>query len=61
LKKFEDNRYLILEVKGQTTDQDKAKWVAAEEWVRGVNADGNFGTWEFKVLDDPAKRFEIVK
>ncbi|PIP74853.1 MAG: type III restriction endonuclease subunit R, partial [Candidatus Levybacteria bacterium CG22_combo_CG10-13_8_21_14_all_35_11] len=38
--KFEGDRYLILEIKGQTTDQDKAKWQAAKEWVAAVNVDG---------------------
>jgi type III restriction enzyme len=59
--KFENDRYLILEVKGQITDQDKAKWQAAKEWVAGVNASGKFGQWEFKVLDDPKNVFEAVR
>jgi len=59
--RFEGERNLILEVKGQTTEQDNAKWQAAKEWVTAVNVNGNFGTWEFKVLDDPKNIFEIVK
>ena len=59
--RFEDNRYLILEVKGQPTEQDKAKWQSAKEWVDAVNVDGSFGKWEFKVLDEPRNIFEIVK
>ena len=59
--KFESNRHLILEIKGQTTEQDKAKWQAAKEWVNAVNANGSFGTWEFKVLDDPKNLFEVVR
>ncbi|MBI3289862.1 DEAD/DEAH box helicase family protein [Candidatus Microgenomates bacterium] len=59
--RFEGERHLILEVKGKLTDQDKAKWAAAEEWVKAVNANGNFGTWEFKVLKDPKDLFETVK
>lgn len=58
--KFQNNRHLILEVKGQVTEQDKAKWVAVREWVSAVNAAGNFGTWEFKVLDDPMNVFDVV-
>lgn len=61
LIKFKGNRYILLEVKGQKTEQDKAKWAAAEEWVRAVNAEGNFGTWEFKALEDPKDLFEVVK
>ncbi|MBI4377525.1 MAG: DEAD/DEAH box helicase family protein [Nitrospinae bacterium] len=59
--KFENNRYLILEIKGQTIEQDKAKWQAAKEWVNAVNANGSFGTWEFKVLDDPKNLFKVVR
>jgi len=59
--KFENNRHLILEIKGQITEQDKAKWQAAKEWVNAVNANGSFGTWEFKVLDDPKNLFEVVR
>jgi len=59
--KFEDNRYLILEIKGQTTDQDKAKWQATREWVAAINANCSFGIWEFKVLNDPKDLFDLVK
>lgn len=59
--KFIDNRHLILEIKGQITEQDKAKWQAAKEWVQAVNSNGNFGTWEFKVLDDPKYLFDVVR
>jgi type III restriction enzyme len=59
--KFASNRYILLEVKGQTKEQDKAKWQAAKEWISAVNNDGNFGVWEFKVLDDPKDIFEVIK
>jgi type III restriction enzyme len=59
--KFEGNRHIILEVKGQTKEQDRAKWAAAEEWVNAINASGNFGQWEFKVLDDPKNLFELIQ
>lgn len=59
--RFDDNRHLLLEVKGQKTDQDGAKWVAAQEWVRAVNLDRNFGKWEFKTLEKPSDVFDVVK
>lgn len=59
--KFKNDRFLILEVKGQTKEQDKAKWQAAKEWAEAVNANGNFGKWEFKVLEDLKDLFEVVK
>lgn len=58
--KFSDNRHLILEVKGQETEQDRAKWSAAKQWIEAVNSNGSFGTWEFKVLKDPKELFELV-
>jgi hypothetical protein len=30
------------------------------EWVYAVNANGNFGTWEFKTLEDPKDLFDVV-
>jgi len=59
--KFSDDRYLILEVKGQETEQDRAKWASAREWVNAVNTNSGFGMWDFKVLADPKELFETVK
>ena len=59
--KFKNDRYLILEVKGQTKEQDKAKWQVAKEWGEAVNVNGNFGKWRFKALDDLKDIFNIVK
>ncbi len=59
--RFKNDRYLILEVKGQATERDKVKWQAAKEWIKAVNANGNFGEWEFKVLDDLKNLFDVVK
>ena len=59
--KFGNARHLLLEVKGQTKEQDKAKWQAAKEWVEALNVNGNFGKWEFKVLDNPKNVFDVVK
>ncbi len=59
--RFNAERYMVLEIKGQIKEQDKAKWQAAKEWIQAVNANGLFGTWEFKVLDDPRLLFEVIK
>lgn len=45
---------LILEVKGQVLDRDKAKWGFLEEWIAAVNEDGRFGTWARAVSADAA-------
>ena len=36
---------LILEVKGQFTEQDKAKNLALEDWVKAVNKTKEWGEW----------------
>jgi len=36
---------LVLETKGQETEQDKAKRSALREWIRAVNMHGGFGRW----------------
>ncbi|MEX1230493.1 MAG: hypothetical protein WEB58_09645, partial [Planctomycetaceae bacterium] len=45
---------LILEVKGQETDETKAKHAALAEWVQAVNDHGGFGRWAWGVSRDPA-------
>lgn len=60
LLRFEGDRYVILEVKGQKTSQDEQKWDAMREWVRAVNAHGGFGIWKFVALEDPAELFNAL-
>jgi type III restriction enzyme len=54
LVRLENGTTLILEVKGQETDRDKAKWSFMQEWIDGVNEDGRFGKWTWAVSSDPA-------
>lgn len=44
---------LILEMKGLETEQDRAKWAAALQWVRAVNSHGGFGFWDYRMCRDP--------
>ena len=46
--------YLILETKGQDTEQDQAKRTFLDEWVRAVNSHGGFAQWQWAVSRDPA-------
>jgi type III restriction enzyme len=41
---------LILEIKGQETEQTDAKKRAAMQWCEAVSADGQFGQWRFVQL-----------
>ncbi|HLG31021.1 MAG TPA: hypothetical protein VI387_12495, partial [Candidatus Brocadiales bacterium] len=45
---------LILETKGQDTQQDKTKREFLDEWVRAVNTNGGFGKWKGAVSKNPA-------
>jgi len=44
---------LILEVKGFETEQDRAKEVAAQRWVRAVNHHAGFGHWDIVICREP--------
>ncbi len=46
--------HLILEIKGQETQQDRTKWEFLAEWVKAVNEHGGFGRWEWAVSKNPA-------
>ena len=41
--------HLIVEIKGQETMQDQAKYQAARRWTQAVNHSQKFGTWDFIV------------
>jgi type III restriction enzyme len=44
---------LILEVKGQDSEEAKAKRHFLDEWVKAVNQHGGFGRWAWDVSRDP--------
>jgi type III restriction enzyme len=46
--------YLILEVKGQDSEQDQVKRRFLDEWVKAVNEQGGFGPWHWEVSKNPA-------
>lgn len=46
--------HLILEVKGQDTQQDRTKREFLDEWVRAVNEHGGFGKWQWAVSTHPS-------
>ncbi len=45
--------HLVLEVKGQDTQQDRTKRSFLEEWVKAVNQHGGFGKWACAVSTHP--------
>lgn len=54
LIRLTDGTMLVLEVKGEDSQQDRTKREFLDEWVRGVNADGRWGKWRWAVSVDPA-------
>lgn len=52
--RLKTGKFLILETKGQDTQQDKTKREFLDEWVISVNEYGGFGIWQWAVSNDPA-------
>jgi type III restriction enzyme len=52
---FQNGKTLVLEIRGEDSDQDRAKRSALDAWVKGVNAKGGFGTWCWDVVFEPAQ------
>jgi type III restriction enzyme len=54
LVRLTGGKMLVLEVKGQDTQQNKTKREFLAEWVKAVNQHGGFGTWASDVSMSPA-------
>jgi len=61
LIRLKSGTMLVLEVKGQDTQQNKTKRRFLDEWVRGVNDHGGFGHWTWDVSLDPADITDILR
>lgn len=55
-----NGKTLVLEIKGEDSDQNKAKRSALDAWVKAVNARGGFGVWCWDVAFEAAKIQDIV-
>lgn len=51
--KLKNGEHLILETKGQDSEQDKTKRAFLDEWCRAVNQHGGFGKWGWAISFDP--------
>ena len=51
---------LVIETKGQDSDQDRTKHRFLAEWVEAVNAHGGFGRWSWDVSKAPADIRDIL-
>jgi type III restriction enzyme len=52
--------YLILEVKGQDSDENRAKREFLHLWVLAVNQNGNFGKWHWAVVFNSSEIHDIL-
>lgn len=60
LIRLKNERLLILEIKGQDTEQDRQKRAALETWVQAINAKGGFGSWSNDVLFEPGQMQDVI-
>lgn len=52
---------LVLETKGQDTEQDQVKRQYLHEWTLAVNSHGGFGRWHWAVARNPGEIRDILK
>jgi len=54
LIKLVNGENLVLEVKGEDSQENKTKREFLDEWVKAVNSYGGFGKWKWSVSKNPA-------
>lgn len=61
LIRLANGKHLVLEIKGEDSDQNRTKRLALDAWVRAVNARGGFGTWCWDVVKaEPSKVDDVI-
>jgi type III restriction enzyme len=60
LIRLANGKMLVLEIKGEDSEQNRSKRAALKTWVEGVNAKGGFGTWSWDVAFQPAQLQDIL-
>ena len=60
LLRLNNDETLVLETKGQDTEQDKVKRRYLEEWAQAVNTHGGFGLWRCAVAKAPGEIRDIL-
>lgn len=60
LVRLSNGKMLVLEIKGEDSEQNRAKRSAMEMWVAAVNAKGGFGTWSSDVAYQPAQLHDVL-
>lgn len=60
LIRLANGKTLILEIKGEDSEQNRARRAALDAWVQAVNAKGGFGVWCWDVALQPAQIQNIL-
>jgi len=60
LVRLADGDMLVLETKGQDTEQDEVKRKYLAEWTAAVTAHGGFGTWRWAVTRHPGEIRDLL-
>ena len=55
-----NGKTLILEIKGEDSEQNRAKRAALDVWVQAVNGKGGFGLWCCDVVFEPAQMQDVL-
>lgn len=61
LIRFTNGKTLVLEVKGQDSQQNATKRAAMDVWVNAVNGQGGFDHWAFDTVFDPSKTRDVIE
>jgi type III restriction enzyme len=56
-----NGKTLVLEIKGEDSEQNRAKRGALTLWIRGVNEKGGFGEWCGDVVYEPAQIHDMLQ
>ncbi len=60
LIRLANGKTLVLEIKGESSEQDRAKRSALDAWVKAVNTKGGFGSWASDVVFEPAQMQDVI-
>ncbi len=60
LIRLANGKMLILEIKGEDSEQNRAKRASLDVWIQGVNSKGGFGDWCWDVAFQPAQIQDIL-
>lgn len=61
LIRLTNGKQMVLEIKGEDSDQNRAKRMALDAWVRAVNSRGGFGIWCWDVVKaEPSRLNDVI-